>query len=68
MRDAHLIRTTRQVGLSVQMGVPMVVGSPNSAFARSIAMLAESISGTAPAQSAVSNPLARLRPSFLRGA
>lgn len=68
VRDARMIRNEPGVGLSVQMGVPMVVGNPNSAFARSIMMVAESISGTARAKSAVSNPLARLRPSFLRGA
>ncbi len=65
MSDAHLLRHDAQVGLSVQRGVPMVIGNPDTAFARSIATLAATISGTAPVQAADSNPLARLRASFL---
>lgn len=63
--DVHRIRHEGQVGLSVQMGVPIVVGIPESPFAASIAALAGTISGTAPAAGAGANPLSRLRSSLL---
>jgi pilus assembly protein CpaE len=68
VREARLIRNEPNVGLSLQMGTPMVISHPSSAFSQSIMSLAETISGTARAKSEVWRPLARLRPSFLRGA
>lgn len=65
-RDPYLIRNERGVALSVQLGIPMVLSRPDTAFAQAILEIADKLSGTSRARPALASRIAQLRPSFLK--